>query len=173
MQLSNKNKPRIAAALCMMTANLLASTGALAQDNRDTPPPADTPEITNVFDEPADDLGTTAVDSAVLYYKEDGGRVTAVEPMISITHTAKNGNVLSAKLTYDSLSGASPNGATPWSAAQTFVVPIEEADGATGASGTVVRNPLTGKYERRYTIAPNTLPTGFFSVRRASSFSAE
>jgi hypothetical protein len=169
MQLSNKNKPRIAAALCMMTANLLASTGAIAQDNRDTPPLANTPEITNVFDEPADDLGTTSVDSAVLYYKENGGRVTAIEPMISIMHTAKNGNVLSAKLTYDSLSGASPNGATPWSAAQTFVVPIEEADGATGASGTVVLNPLTGKYERRYTIAPNTLPTDdAFRDRRAA-----
>lgn len=159
MQLIIDKKPRIAATLCLLTANLLAATtGASAQDNRDTPPPADQTEITNVYDEPVDELGTTSIDSAVLYYKEDGGRVKAVEPMISITHTAKNGNILSAKLTYDSLSGASPNGATPWSGPQTFVVPIDEADDVTGASGTVVFNPLTGKYERRYTIAPNTLP---------------
>lgn len=159
MQLNESKKPRIAAALCLITANLLASTAAHAQDSRELKAPASETPITNVYDEPVDDLGTTSVDSAVLYYKEDGGRVTAIEPMISVTHVAKNGNVLSAKLTYDSLSGASPNGATPWSAPQTFVVPIDEPDDATGASGTVVLNPLTGKYERRYTVAANTLPT--------------
>ena len=80
-------------------------------------------------DEPADDLGTTTVDSAVLYYKENGGRVTAIEPMVGFTRTAKNGNILSLKLTYDALSGASPNGATPWSAAQTFVVLVHLREG--------------------------------------------
>ena len=159
MQLTNTNKPRMAAALCLLTANLLAATSASAQDSREVAPPGSGTEISNAYDEPVDDLGTTTVDSAILYYKEDGGRVTAIEPMISVTHVAKNGNVLSAKLTYDSLSGASPNGATPWSAPQTFVVPIGEADEATGASGVVVRNPVTGRYERRYTVAANTLPT--------------
>jgi hypothetical protein len=161
MQLIDTRKPRIAMTLCLMTANLLSATGATAQnkiDKNENPPLTDSAAITNSYDEPVDELGTTTVDSAVLYYKEDGGRVTAIEPMVSIVHTAKNGNVWSAKLTYDTLSGASPNGAAPWSASQTFTVPLREADSTTGASGTAVLNPLTGKYERRYTTPANTLP---------------
>lgn len=172
MQLSSNSRPRIGAALCLLTANLLSSTGAMAQDTSVQAPEtmADkTATSNNVYDEPADDLGTTTVDSAVLYYKENGGRVTAIEPMVGFTRTAKNGNILSLKLTYDALSGASPNGATPWTAAQTFVVPIKDADAATGASGVIVKNPITGKFERRYTIAPNTLPvdTAFRDQRGA------
>lgn len=172
MQLMEKRKPRIAMALCMITANLLSSTVAVAQDRIDknqSPMRVDSAAPINAYDEPADELGTTTVDSAVLYYKEDGGRVTAIEPMVSIVHTAKNGNVWSGKLTYDTLSGASPNGAAPWSAPQNFVVPLKEADSATGASGSWARNPLTGKYERHYTAPANSLPvdTAFRDNRAA------
>ncbi len=160
MQL-NLGKPRIGIALCVLTANLLAATGAAAQDdggsgsgqaNDDGSP------VTNVYDEPADDLGSTTLDGSVLYYHEDGGRVTAIEPVVSFVHTYLSGDILSARVTFDTLSGASPNGAAPWSAAQTFVTPIDDTDSATGASGTVILNPVTGKYERHYTTAPNTLP---------------
>lgn len=166
MQLNTPQKRRIGATLFLMTANLLAATSASAQSQNDSNGNSianDTPAITNAYDEPADELGSLSIDSAILYYKENGGRVQAIEPMISVTRTSKNGNVLSGKVTYDGLTGATPNGATPWSATQTFVAPIKsggdsEHHGSTGASGTSVLNPLTGKYERRYTAGPNELP---------------
>jgi opacity protein-like surface antigen len=156
-------KPRIAAALCMMTANLLSSSMVMAQtanDGTNSAIPNSLPAHHNVYDEPADELGTTTVDSAVLYYKEGNGRVQAIEPMVSITHTTKSGSVLSGKVTFDSLTGATPNGATPWSGAQTFVAPVKGGGehGLTGASGTLVNNILTGLPERRYTTPANTLP---------------
>jgi opacity protein-like surface antigen len=156
-------KPRMAAVLCMVTANLLSASLASAQTTNDgasSAVPADLPANHNAYDEPADELGTTSIDSAVLYYKESNGRVQAIEPMVSITHTTKSGRVLSGKVTFDSLTGATPNGATPWSGAQTFVAPAGGGGehGLTGASGTLVRNPVTGVQERRYTAAPNTLP---------------
>lgn len=166
MQLNPHRNRGIGAALFLMTANLLAATSASAQsgpDKNGATAADQTPEITNVYDEPADELGSFNIDSAVLFYKEDGGRVQAIEPMVSVTRTSTNGNVLSAKVTYDGLTGATPNGATPWSKTQTFVAPIKsggdsEHHGSTGASGTTVLNPLTGKYERRYTAGPNELP---------------
>ncbi len=166
MQLTPPKSRRLGATLFLMTANLLAATSAAAQSQNDSNGNSlanELPTITNAYDEPADELGTLSIDSAVLYYKENGGRVRAIEPMVSVTRTSQNGNVLSAKVTYDALTGATPNGATPWSATQTFVAPIKsdgdsEHHGSTGASGTLVRNPLTGKYERIYTAGPNLLP---------------
>ena len=166
MQLNRPRNRGIGAALFLMTANLLAATSASAQSQNDSDGNSvsnDVPAITNAYDEPVDELGSLNIDSAVLYYKESNGRVQAIEPMVSVTHTSKNGNVLSGKITYDALTGATPNGATPWSSTQTFVAPIKsegdsEHHGSTGASGTTVRNPLTGKYERQYTAGPNELP---------------
>ena len=168
MQLMKKPS-RIGAALCLLTANLLGSTAAMAQNAEGPPAPGsdDLPATTNAYDDAADDLGTTEVDSAVLFYKEDGGRVQAIEPMVSIKHTTATGRIFSAKITYDALTGASPNGATPYSAQQSFVVPAGEydddddegeSDGGTGASGTVVINPDTGLPERIYTTPAGTLP---------------
>ena len=128
MQLNPHRNRGIGAALFLMTANLLAATSASAQsgpDKNGATAADQTPEISNVYDEPADELGSFNIDSAVLFYKEDGGRVQAIEPMVSVTRTSTNGNVLSAKVTYDALTGATPNGATPWSKTQTFVAPIK------------------------------------------------
>ena len=77
MQLNRKRPRRISRALGLLTANLLAATGAMAGDAA-TDAPVDTApsDVTN-------DLGMTRIDAAVLFYQEAGGRVKATEPVIS------------------------------------------------------------------------------------------
>jgi len=166
---SNENK-RIGATLGLMTLNLLCATGANAQAtpvriDQQRIPDAQAPQ--NAYDEPANEPGVTVLDSAVLFYKEDGGRVQAIEPVLSITVNKENGDVLSAKFTYDSLTGATPNGAAPATFEQTFVSPVGArgddddggADGRTGASGgTIITDPVTGRQILEYTTDANTLP---------------
>jgi Protein of unknown function (DUF3570) len=67
--------------------------------------------------------GDWQADSALLYYKEDQGRVQAIEPVVSLSKDFGDEHVLGLKLTYDSLSGGSPNGALPSHSAQTFATP--------------------------------------------------
>jgi Protein of unknown function (DUF3570) len=74
------------------------------------------------------------VDSAVLLYKEGGGRVSAVEPVISATRADGNDHVLGLKLTLDALTGASPNGAVAQPQAQTFTTPSGRSTYRTPAS---------------------------------------
>ena len=73
----------------------------------------------------ADDsvAGDWQADSALLYYKENQGRVQAIEPVVSLAKDFGDEHVLGLKLTYDSLSGGSPNGALPSHTAQTFATP--------------------------------------------------
>ncbi|EKF72872.1 hypothetical protein A11A3_16525 [Alcanivorax hongdengensis A-11-3] len=61
-------------------------------------------------------------DSAVLYYSEQD-RVTAVEPVIQGQRTFKDDSELKLKLTVDSLTGASHNGAITSDKPQTFTSP--------------------------------------------------
>lgn len=63
--------------------------------------------------------GTWQFDAAVLYYGEDNGRVQATEPVISATRHFNNEKALNLKLVVDTLTGASPSGATPSVEAQT------------------------------------------------------
>lgn len=65
----------------------------------------------------------TSVSTSVLVYQESDSRIRAVEPMILVTHELADDNEISAKLVYDSLTGASPNGAMPAGKAQTFTSP--------------------------------------------------
>jgi len=184
MQLIDSRKGTIGATLCLVTANLLAGTSLLAADNNtgtNNPSAPDVAQVQNAYDQPANELGTTVIDSAVLFYKEDGGRVQAIEPIVSIVHSAKNGNVFSARLTYDSLTGATPNGAAPWRFNQTFVTPArqenmrggdddEGGNSSTGASGgTTVTDPRTGRQVLQYTGDANQLPldSGFQDQRWA------
>lgn len=76
------------------------------------------------------------VDTAVLYYNETD-RVSAVESAISVSKNLGGDKILSGKLTMDSLSGASHNGAAVSDYQQTFTSP----------SG-----------EETYTIAPGDVP---------------
>ncbi len=77
------------------------------------------------------------IDTAALLYKENDGRVQAIEPVINMKKDYGDERVLNLKLVLDSLTGASPNGATPAGKAQTF----------TGPSGNA-----------KYTAAPGELP---------------
>ena len=63
------------------------------------------------------------IDSAILFYNESGGRVSVVEPVISAKKDLGDDEILSMKLVLDSLTGASPNGATPSTQVQTFIRP--------------------------------------------------
>ena len=87
-------------------------------------------------------LEGVSFDSALAYYREDG-RIQAIEPVVNLSKTFASGDVASLNVTFDSLSGASPNGAVPSNVPQTFASP----------SGTSL---ATGRH--LYTIAPGRLP---------------
>jgi hypothetical protein len=87
-------------------------------------------------------LDGVAFDSALAYYREDG-RIQAIEPVVNLSKTFASGDVASLDITFDSLSGASPNGALPSNLPQTFASP----------SGTSL---TTGRH--LYTTAPGRLP---------------
>lgn len=62
-------------------------------------------------------------DAATLIYVEGDSRVSAVEPVISATKTYDSETKLNIKIAGDTLTGASPNGATPSNEVQTFSGP--------------------------------------------------
>lgn len=94
------------------------------------------------------------IDSAVLFYSEAGGRIRAIEPVISARRTDGNEVGMGLKLTLDSLTGASPNGAVPQPVPQTFTSPSGNSS---------------------YTIAPGAPPldTSFHDRRVALAASLE
>ena len=87
------------------------------------------------------------LDSALLYYKENAGRVQTVEPMVSLKKDFGDLRILDGTLTLDTLSGATPNGAIPSRKPQTFAGP---------SSASLTPKPGTTPY--LYTIAPGNLP---------------
>ena len=64
-----------------------------------------------------------SVDTSLLYYGEDNGRVEDVSLMASIRRAFDEDHSLNFSLTVDSLTGATPNGAVPANAPQTFTGP--------------------------------------------------
>src|SRR5687768_9390827 len=88
------------------------------------------------------------VDTSLLYYGEDNGRVEDVSLLASIRRAFDEDRTLAATLTIDSLTGATPNGAVPANVPQTF----------TGPSG-----------GDSYTVAPGEQPldTTFLDTRTA------
>jgi hypothetical protein len=69
------------------------------------------------------EAGTWDFEAASLLYAETDDRVSAVEPVFSATRNFEDGEVLNLKAAFDALTGASPNGATPSAAPQTFTTP--------------------------------------------------
>jgi len=63
------------------------------------------------------------IDTGLLYYKEDQGRVQTIEPIVNLKKNYGDDHVLGVTLTFDSLTGGSPNGAIPSRKAQTFATP--------------------------------------------------
>jgi hypothetical protein len=66
------------------------------------------------------------IDTAVLFYSETD-RVSAVEPVISATKTLEGDRTWNIKLVVDTLTGATPSGASPSDQVQTFTSPSGEA----------------------------------------------
>ena len=67
-------------------------------------------------------LDDWSVNSALAYYHEDG-RIRAIEPVVDIAKVFADGQAVNLNVTYDALSGASPNGALPSRIPQTFGSP--------------------------------------------------
>lgn len=63
------------------------------------------------------------METAVLYYQEAEGRVSAIEPVINIRRAFAGNRLLNLKFTLDALTGATPNGALPSTTPQTFTRP--------------------------------------------------
>ncbi len=171
MQLTLNAGGRIAAALSLATAGLLAATGAQAQSSANGKPAGQDTGTVNAYDLPASEPGTMTADSAILFYKEGDGRVQAIEPMLAMTVNGRDGSSYSARFTYDTLTGATPNGAAPWTSNQTFVTPVRQrSESHTGASGgTVVTLPGSGLQVLNYDAAARKLPVdaGFRDQRYA------
>jgi hypothetical protein len=153
-----------------LTANLLVATAyAQAPETVPVTHPSST-DATDTDYETESDLnsGRTRVDSAVLFYQEAHGRVQAIEPVVSATLNGSDGEILNVKITSDTLTGATPNGAAPWRQSQTFSTPttIQTAGTTatrTSASGrsTIVTIPGTATAVRQYTADPSTLPLDY------------
>lgn len=171
MQLKKRQLRR---SLGLVTANLFMATHGYAEQvvTEDSAPPPNT--TTTPINQAVENLGTTELDSSMLIYNEQGGRVRAIEPVFRLAVTGNTGNVFTAKFTYDSLTGATPNGATPWKQTQTFMTPAPNPGStmaATGASGgrTIVNVPGTGTHVAEYQTPAHQLPVdhGFRDHRYA------
>ncbi|WP_286263985.1 DUF3570 domain-containing protein [Thalassotalea atypica] len=137
MQLEKHNKtPNLKALLTTATCALLgsATNSASAQDNWE-------------------------LDTALMYYGESD-RVTAIEAIIAGQKTYDNDEVLSLKLTLDSLTGASANGAVAQPQAQTFTRPSGNGSYTENAGKTPLddtfkdtRLQLTGQWTQPLTYA--------------------
>lgn len=63
------------------------------------------------------------IDSSVLLYSEADKRVQAVEPVVNLSRDLGDEHVLNVRVVLDTLTGASPNGASPTNQIQTFTGP--------------------------------------------------
>ncbi|WP_292927168.1 DUF3570 domain-containing protein [Novosphingobium sp. PASSN1] len=168
---SQRTAGSLAATLGALAGALLHAAPAAAQADPGRAPAAAAPAASvaaapNAYDETSSEAGTLVADTAVLYYQEDDNRVRVVESETGLTWNSPGGTVVSGKFVYDSLTGATPNGAVrSRSGVQTFrppsprpgtSAPVHESDSSTGASGI-------------YEIARGKLPvdSGFKDTRKA------
>ena len=162
MQLNPRKPGIIAAGLSALSINLLTANAALAQDRPAAPP--------GLMQEAAPEPGSVVLDSSVLFYQESGGRVRAIEPVINGEIHLQSGSVISGGLTYDALTGATPNGAAPWSASQSFTsivpAPTIGQTTTTSASGTKTVIPGTGTASSIYTTPAGRIPLSGFHDHR-------
>lgn len=101
-------------------------------------------------------------ESALLLYKEGGGRVSAVEPVVSLRRTDGNDQTLGLKITFDALTGASPNGAVPQPGPQTFTSPSGESQYTIDGG----RTPLDPSFQDKRGALAFTLERPFGAGRR-------
>ena len=152
----------------LKTGGIAATLGALAGALLGSSPASAQAEAApaNAYDQSASEVGTLIADTALLVYQEDDNRVRAVETASSLTWNAPSGMVVSGKFTYDSLTGATPNGSIRSRYPQTFYPP-RKTPFIEGGLGT---NPdtLTGA-SGRYIVPAGQLPVdkGFKDHREA------
>ena len=95
------------------------------------------------------DLLDTDFKGSLLYYTETD-RVSAIEAIIDGSYFLNNRDTIGFRLTFDSLTGASANGAVPTDRAQTFTRPSGNGDYTTAANET----PLDDTFlDTRYALA--------------------
>lgn len=95
----------------------------------------------------ADGGGDWSFDSSTLLYAEGAGRVKVFEPKATGALDLGEGRSLAATVTVDVLSGATPNGAAPYSRPQTFFQP-HSTSGSSGSSSNGMNSTYTtGAYE--------------------------
>jgi hypothetical protein len=128
MQLTRKALPKAGLVRRRLMAASCALLGAGAVRGQE---PSMTPHETGLLED-------WSVDSALAYYHEDG-RVQAIEPVVDVAKVFADGQTLNFNVTFDALSGASPNGALTSRSVQTFASP-------------------SGKAAHRFTTAPGQLP---------------
>jgi hypothetical protein len=102
--------------------------------------------------------GDWVVDSALAYYKENNGRITAIEPVVNIRKDYGDGKAVGFNITYDSLSGASPNGALPSTKPQTFASPSGTSLSAAPQTYTTASGQEEVLSAPIYTVNPGELP---------------
>jgi Protein of unknown function (DUF3570) len=107
---------------------------------------------------PADDGGGDwSLDSALAYYHENG-RIQAIEPIVDLKEDLGNGEALDLNLTFDSLSGASPNGALPSTMPQTFATPSGHSLSGVAQTYTTSSGQLAVEGAPIYTVGAGQLP---------------
>jgi hypothetical protein len=133
------------------------------------------------------DPQTASADIGGLFYRENGGRVSANEGVFNIRSAEDNGDNYTLSITYDVLSGGSPNGALPSHSPQTFSSPSGNSltppgntppptpQTCTTASGITYTCGTTPPKNTLYTVAPGDLPLdkSFHDQREALDFSWE
>jgi Protein of unknown function (DUF3570) len=107
------------------------------------------------------DLGDEQIDwlldTSLAYYHENG-RIQAIEPIIDMSKDDGNGELLDFSLTYDSLSGATPNGALPSNKPQTFAQPSGNTLNPAPHTYTTPSGQLGVEVPKLYTASPGALP---------------
>lgn len=157
------------AALAAAASTLLASAASAASAQGGAPPvpaaaSARAGGAASAAPPPSASVADWKLDSAVLFYSESGGRVRVIEPVVSARRTDGNETALGLKLTLDALTGASPNGAVPQPAPQTFTSPSGESTYTVAAGAP----PLdTSFHDRRVALAA-TMERPFGPVQRLS-----
>ncbi|KXZ66558.1 hypothetical protein AVENLUH5627_02569 [Acinetobacter venetianus] len=130
MQLTKKSARHIALALTQASTVLLSSHVAHAETTTTSSKESTTsPFSLSKIVEPG-----WKVDTAVLMYKEADSRVQAIEPSVRFEKDFGDQHILSGKVVVDSLTGASPNGATSANVPQTFTGPSGNAAKPTPAN---------------------------------------
>ena len=118
MQLKRKVSTSIGASLAAATAGLLGQTPGRAI---------------------AQELTPWEYDTAILYYGESDSRVRDVSLNLNARKEVREEGFLNLKLAIDTLTGASPSGAVPANAVQTFTTP------SGGSSFTMRKCPFAPK----------------------------